>query len=180
VSDLKTCIDVCIAKRGQFFTSKQIEEKTGLNRDPVRRALQRLVREGHLVRYQQERGTLTYKKGRPRIASIVYLALPSLKDRKDSRDNFKFKNTAWDRMWKAIRVMKRFKKRDIVITAGVERENAGYFMKMLRRGRYLSVDKAGGRHAVWSLIDDVGPERPSLEEMRVRSKARGQGHENSV
>ena len=162
MNNLKACIDACVARRGQFFTSKQIEEKTGLAIIPVRRALQRLVREGHLVRHQQERGTLTYKKGRPRIASIVYLALPSLKDRKDSIGNFKFKNTAWDRMWKAVRVMKRFKKRDIIMTARVERENASYFMKMLRRGGYLSVDKPSSHYAVWTLIDDVGPERPSL------------------
>jgi transcription initiation factor IIE alpha subunit len=170
VTYLKTCIDACISRRGQFFTSKQIEEKNSLNRDSVRRALQRLVREGHLVRYHQERGTLTYKKGRPSIESIVYLAMPSLKKRKASRTNIKQKNTAWDRMWKAMRVLRKFKKKDIVMTAGVERENAGYFMKMLRRGKYLSVDKAGSRHATWTLIDDVGPERPSLEEMRVRSK----------
>jgi hypothetical protein len=65
-------------------------------------------------------------------------------------------------MWKAVRVIKRFKKRGIIITAHVERENASYFMKMLRRGGYLSVDKLSSHYAVWTLIDDVGPERPSL------------------
>jgi Fic family protein len=158
---LNKCVDACVARKGQFFTMKTIMKETGLNRSQVRASLQKLEREDHLVLYRATRARATLKKGRPIIEDKVFLALPTLRERKAGREDFKQENTAWDGMWRALRVLKRFTKKDLVTTSGAESNNVSYFVKMLCRGGYLAKVGTQGREAVYVLTEDPGPNRPS-------------------
>ena len=164
---LALVIDACLSRRGQFFTLAWITEKTGLPQKKVYWCMNRLVREGHIVRYRRILEDES-RVGRPRVANIVYLVLASLKDRKERVLNLKLKNTAWDRMWRAIRVMRSFKVRDLAATSGATRGNVRYFLKRLRRAGIVTHEPGHHQRVEWRLIEDLGPERPSLEELRRR------------
>ena len=168
---LKACIDAVLARRGQFFTNVQIAEATGLDKGEVYRPLQRLVREGHVKRYHATDDTPTFKKGRPALGDVVYKALPSLKERAANGRDKKLPNAAWDRIWKAIRVLKRFKKKDLVVTSGAKEDNTVFFMKALSRAGIIRATKKGPS-AEWRLIDDIGPERPAWGELKRRGDER--------
>ncbi len=162
-------VDACLSRRGQFFTLAKLADKTGLPQKKVYWCMNRLVREGHIIRYRRIFEN-EERVGRPRVANIVYLVLVSLKDRKERVLNFKRKDTAWDRMWRAIRVMRSFKVRDLVATSEAKRNNVKYFLRLLRRAAIVTHDKGPGNpHIVeWRLVEDIGPERPSMEELRKR------------
>jgi len=160
-------VDACLSRRGQFFTLAKLADKTGLPKKKVYLCMNRLVREGHIVRYRRIFEN-EERVGRPRVANIVYLVLASLKDRKDRVLNLKKKDTAWERMWRAMRVMRSFKARDLAATSGATRGNVRYFLKRLRRAGIVT-HESGHHHMVeWRLVEDLGPERPSLEELRKR------------
>jgi len=170
---LNKIIDACLRRCGQFFSLNNMVEKTALDKKTVYRGLQRLVREGHVVRYQIQMEKPTLKKGRQGIENIIYRPLPSLKDRKRKSGGHKNPNTAWDRMWRAIRVMRTFKARDLAATSGATRENVRFFLKSLRRAGIVTKDRPGGTNVEWSLANDIGPERPSWAELRRLRKEAG-------
>lgn len=163
---LNKVIEFCQRRSGQFFSLNNITAHTELDKKTAYRGLQRLVREGHVVRYQVQLERPTWKKGRQGIDNIIYRALPSLKDRKRKGGGYKNTDTDWDRMWRAIRVMRTFKARDLAATSGAGRENVRFFLKTLRRAELVTKDKPAGPNVEWRLAKDIGPDRPSWAELR--------------
>lgn len=174
MTPLDKIIDACLRRCGQFFSLNNMVEKTALDKKTLYRGLQRLVREGHVVRYQAQDLPPTWKRGRPGIDNIIYRALPTLRERKYKKTNKKNHDTAWDRMWRAARVMRTFKTRDLAATSGAERENVRFFLKSLRRAGLVTKDKAAGPNVEWRLVRDPGPDRPSWAELKRRQKG-GEG-----
>ena len=80
-------------------------------------------------------------------------------------------NTGADRLWKAVRVLRRFNQTDLVVTTGETPSNvwsflrryivAGYLQKATRPNR-----RAGGE-AVYALIKDPGPKRPPYKTLNL-------------
>jgi len=142
----------------RFFTLDEIVEATGAERIAVRRAMERLNREGlvpKLGKYPPERHTL--QKGRPAIRITYRLAnreklqvriAPRLKE-----------DSAVERMWKIIRYKRIFTRRDLVVLAGASRENAKWYTKRLRDAGIIKPTRAGGRGVEWVMVKDVGAKR---------------------
>jgi hypothetical protein len=90
--------------------------------------------------------------------------------------------TAQDRMWSVIRNKSEmdgcFKVRDVIILADVKRENARWFVKMLRRAGYIRPSKPGGPGVEWRLIRDCGPKRPYVTSRQKAVGSRQKGRNN--
>jgi DNA-binding IscR family transcriptional regulator len=156
----------------EFFSLDNIVEVSMVDRTSVRRILERLSREGLVIRISEKPGYLLLKnpmpwpdgKGRPPLA-ITYRVRS--KEKLTQRVKPKQKeNTAQDRMWSVIRNKTKvdglFQVRDLVVLGEVKRENARWYLKQLRRAGIVKPSSRGGPGVTWTLIRDVGPRRPSI------------------
>jgi predicted ArsR family transcriptional regulator len=148
----------CLQRRG-IFSLTNIVNTTNLSRNQVRRALEKLEREGHITRVSETESPLPgFSKGRPN-KEPRYTPRASLAKRVASTDDVRQKNTLWDAMWRAIRHMRRFTKRDIAIISGASLENVRYFTKRLRAAGYIKPYDG----STWALVTDPGPKRPCIK-----------------
>jgi hypothetical protein len=107
-----------------------------------------------IVRFAEREGNPTFKKGRPG-KEITYRNRKNLgKIERRTPEN------GWDKMWKAIRAMRRFTRYDLIAICGQSPENVAYFTKLYRKLGYIQPSKRAGRGVVWRLIKDPGPDRP--------------------
>lgn len=149
---LKIIGEVVLDEKG-FFTVNRISQKTGLSSSDVRTVLDRLFREGLLLRIKID-PKYAPPRGRP-PAKLLYQKKNKKKFLQKIAPRLK-EGTALDRMWAIIRARINFTVQDIVVLAEVGRENARWFVKALRRA---SIIRRIG-HKEWSLIKDPGPRRP--------------------
>ncbi len=70
------------------------------------------------------------------------------------------KENSWDKMWRAVRALRRFTRDDLIIICGQRRENVKFFTQRYRKLGYFKKLKERGRGVVWMLIKDPGPVRP--------------------
>lgn len=100
----------CLDRKG-IFSLTNIIHTTGLSRKRVRRALEKLEREGHIKRVSETESPLpNFSKGRPnkepRYTPKISLAMRIARAR-DVRQN-----NQWDAIWRAARHLRLFTKRD--------------------------------------------------------------------
>ncbi len=156
----------------EFFSLDQIIEITGLDRIAVRRSLEQFSREKLILKLSKRptylRAEIGLPKGRPPLA-ITY----HVKSKKKLRERVipKLKEeTDQDRMWSVIRNKQEvdgyFTIRGVIILAEVKRENARWFVKMLRRAGIVRPSKSGGPGVTWTLIKDPGPRRPYVGDQK--------------
>jgi len=163
---LKIIGEIVLGEKGCFTVGK-VSRMTGLSAQNVRTVLDRLFREGLLLRIKidPQFAPAAGLRGRP-PAKLIY--------QKKSRKKFAEKiapklkeNTALDRMWKVIRYLRDFTVGDLIQQAEVGRENARSFVKALRRAGI--VRNVGYKD--WALIKDVGPRRPYITAKRIAQSA---------
>jgi uncharacterized protein YjiS (DUF1127 family) len=155
--------DVSIAckKRAGLFSLTNIVNATGLDRKQVRRALEKLAREGHIKRVSEAESPLpNFSKGRPN-KEPRYTPKASLVRRIARTIDVRQNDTQWDAMWRAIRHLRRFTKRDLAIITGASFENVRFFTKRLRAAGFLKPYEGN----VWALIKDPGPKRPCTKKV---------------
>lgn len=160
---LRTAAKIIIDKMGsRFFSLDDLVKASGRERIPVRRALERLCREGIVQKIEKRPPTKpTLEKGRPALRITYQLAD---KEKLANRLAPKMKeDTAQDRMWKVIRYKKTFNRRDLVILASVTHENAKWYTKVLRRAGIIQNSRLGGPGVEWTLVKDPGPQRPYVK-----------------
>jgi DNA-binding Lrp family transcriptional regulator len=152
---LKIIGEVVLGEKGCFTVGK-ISRKTGLSPSDVRTVLDRLFREGLLLRIKidPQFAPAAGLRGRP-PAKLLYQKKSKKKVAEKVAPKLK-EGTALDRMWSIIRARVNFTVHDIIVLAEVGRENARSFVKALRRAGI--VRNVGYRE--WVLIKDTGPRRP--------------------
>jgi len=160
---LKIIGEVVLGEKGCFTVgkvSRMIPPEAGLSAQDVRTVLDRLFREGLLLRIKIDPrfAPAAGLRGRP-PAKLLY----QKKSKKNLAEKIAPKikeNTALDRAWSVIRNKSRlegsFTVADVVMLGEIGRENARSFVKMLRRAGI--VRNVGYRE--WVLIKDTGPRRP--------------------
>ena len=161
---LKIVGEIILEEKG-CFTVNHISKKTGLSAPDVRAVLDRLFREGLLLRIKTAPKLATLR-GRP-PSKLLYQKKNKKEFTKKISPQLK-ENTASDRMWSIIRARGSFTIQDLIVLAEVGRENARWFVKMLRRAGI--VRNVGYRN--WALVKDPGPTRPyvSSKQEAVSSK----------
>jgi predicted transcriptional regulator len=165
---LKIIGEVILQGQG-LFSVKKIARETGLSASDVQTVLDRLFRAGLLLRFKTD-PQFAAPRGRPK-SKMLYQ--PASREAVAKKIGPRLKeNTSQDRMWSVIRDKSRFvgsfTVRDLIVVAEVKRENARWFVKMLRRAGIIRPSKAGGPGVEWTLIKDVGPKRPYVTARKVR------------
>jgi len=150
-----------LARKG-FFSVKKIARDAGISPAGVQVVLDRLFREGLLLRFRTDPKFAAVAPGRPKMKALYQMAD---KEKMAGRVAPKFKEgTAQERMWSVIRNKNKmdghFTTHDVIILAEVGRENARWFLKMLRRAGIIRPSKPRGQGTYWTLIKDPGPRRP--------------------
>lgn len=166
---LKIIGEIVLEKKG-FFSVKKIAREAGISVSDVQVILDRLFREGLLLRFKIDPKFAPLAPGRPKMKALYQMCnrqkvagriAPKIKE-----------NTAQDRMWSVIRNKSKmdghFTTHDVVILAETKRENARWFLKMLRRAGFIMPSKPRGRGTYWTLVKDPGPHRPYLGEVTRR------------
>jgi hypothetical protein len=147
-------IRACQSFGTSIYTVSQVADIVKENRSSVRHVLWKLEKEGSIVRFTEKAATPTFKKGR-QGKEITYRNKKELwKVERKTTEN------GWDKMWKAIRVMRRFTRFDLITICGQHPENVAYFTKHYRKLGYIQPSKKAGRGVVWTLVKDPGPDRP--------------------
>jgi Fic family protein len=143
-----------ILKQKGFFSLDQIVQETRYRRDDARQALAGFVKEG-LIKEIRRRKKSQYKGG---AAPLIILYAITDKKRLIEKISPKCRgsNNLSDRMWFVIRKKEYFTRRDLRVLAGITKETARWYTKMLARAGII---RQGGR-GEWRLLKDVGPRRP--------------------
>lgn len=144
-----------ILKLKGFFSLDQIVREANYRRDDARQALAGFVKEG-LIKEIRRRKKSQYKGG---AAPLIILYAITDKKRLSEKIAPKCRgfNNLSDRMWFVIRKKEYFTRRDLRILAGVTKETARWYTKMLARAGIIATS---GRSGEWRLLKDVGPRRP--------------------
>ena len=73
-------------------------------------------------------------------------------------------NVGADKLWKAVRVLRRFTRTDLIVTTGESEHNVWSFMRRYRDAGYIAVITRGKKRAgledTWALVKDPGTKRP--------------------
>jgi predicted transcriptional regulator of viral defense system len=161
--------EIVLEKRG-FFTVRKIARESGISPNSVQVVLDRLFREGLLLRFRIDPKFAPLTPGRPKKK-----ALYEIQNRKKLADRVLPRireGAASDKMWSVIRNKTKmdghFTTHDVVILAEVGRENARWFLKMLRRAGFIR-PRGRGRGNYWTLVKDPGPKRPYINDQKNRT-----------
>lgn len=165
-----TVMKACLSFGTEFYSvsmvMKKIEDKGEKPiRTQIRHKLWKLEAEGLLTRIKSKKYPKpTWKKGRP-VFEIYYRNTKALEKRASSQPSLRNKpacqtNNAWDKMWKAARMLRKFTRNDMVTICGVTLSNAQYFTKAYTTAGYLRKLLNTGREGVWMITKDPGPNRP--------------------
>jgi len=174
---LKQVIETILGFQG-FFDNDSIVEATGNDRKEVKWRLDRLEREKLITRIRTN-GTKPQggsNPGRP-TKDIIYTAKKNaLKKRLAKMTAKQKRDTAWDKMWRTIRIIRKFTRGDLVQLTGAADQNVKDFTGLLIRDGYIKqVSLEGKRPETLMLCKDPGPQRP-----RISIKAKGMRHESRV
>lgn len=153
---------------GQCLTTAEMMERTGYSRRDVAKACVPLLERGWIDRLERGCFVLSDEGRRAREAGETITSGPrgpltQLARRPKRR-------TARDKMWKAIRVSKKFDLARLEAMAGASPEGARKFVAALAKAGYLSALRREPGDAPtsngfkrWLLIRDTGPETPLIK-----------------
>lgn len=160
---LKRIIEIILGYKGLFSLDKLIAD-SGWPRREVQYRISRLKNEGLIC---QVRATVHNNRevGAP-TQSVLYVATKGLKKRLENMSADQKKDTSWDKMWRTMRVMRRFTRADLVQLTGAKEANVKYYTQMLKKVGYVRVSRVGNV-ATWILIKDPGPQRPRIGKGKV-------------
>lgn len=153
---------------GPCLTTAEMVEATGMTRNMVSDACVRLVRRGWVDRLERGCFVLSPEGRRAHAAGEVISSAPgptlTQAARRPRRRTFR------DRVWKAIRIARKFDLGRIEELAGVEAAAIGRYVRALTRVGYLSELRRQPGDAPtsngfkrWLLVEDPGPETPVLK-----------------
>jgi|GEM_PF-4397994 len=148
----------------RFFTLGQLASAIGIERERLRKDLNKLCREGIAKRISGKRQPKeNYGPGKPK-QHILFRVSNKKALAEKLQPQTRGENNAFDRMWFVIRKKRVFTRRDLIILTEVKRETARWFVKMLRRAGIVA--PSGPQSPEWRLIRDPGPKRPYVTNMK--------------
>jgi hypothetical protein len=149
--------EACLSFKTQFYTLSQIAElTTSIERKELRHKIWKLAAAGYITIVKSYDMTCN-RRGRPNkeywLRNTRKLIPALLPDRTNGQ-------TGWDKMWKAVRALRRFTRDDLARICNQTPANVAFFTKRYRKLGYMRPSKESGRGVVWMLIKDPGPARP--------------------
>ena len=156
---LKAVMRACFSFGEKFYSLSQIVEATGMERKATRHRLRKLETAGLITRVRTSETPA--QRGRP-VMEISYRNTNLLAKRLDGPAGRPVSTlNGWDRMWQAVRVLRRFTRTDLAQICGQSIPNVKVFTTAYRQAGYLRcLGRPGTRNVTWMLVKDPGPKRP--------------------
>ena len=154
------------------FRLTDITDATDLPRRPVLRILDKLCRQGYLnLLDDEERVRLRGGEYGPARRNPQYEVLRDLADRKCRKP--KRGDTGRDKIWRTIRALRRFTRTDLERLTGCPRKTIDHYVRMLDLHGFIRSARNVGHEKFYTLINDVGPNRPETPEAGPEEKDNG-------
>ncbi len=160
---------------GKSVSLDQVTAGAERPRRPVLRVMDRLVREGYLEEIEDSKippghGKCGRDRRNPVWKKVERKPLDSRPDRPKPQ-----KRNKRDRIWKAIRMKRRFTRSELeIVCRQVTRSSIDEYTKLLVRQGYLRSVGLDGHEKVFLLIKNPGPRRPIFKNAEVK-KCRKRG-----
>lgn len=147
-------IEACLRRKGRVYRLANIVKAVGQeHRAAIRPAMSMLIRQG-LVE----------------VLSVLPREVEAIQDKKlRNLDNAGLEallaprrksGSAWDRLWKAARILRDFTSNDLAEVAGATRANTQSFLHSYKQTGHFRSGRNSDRQVSWKLINDSGPKRP--------------------
>lgn len=159
---------VRVLEPGHCLTTAEMMERTGYTRRDVAKACVPLLERGWIDRLERGCFVLSDEGQRARAAGETITSGPRGPLTQTARRPKR--RTMRDKMWKAIRVSKKFDLAHLEAMAGASRDGARKFVGALARAGYLSALRREPGDAPtsngfkrWLLVEDTGPQTPAVK-----------------
>ena len=148
--------------RGKTVTLAAVIAGADRPRTPVLRVMDRLVREGCLEEIADPGEDRWLPRFGPVRRNPVWRVVKPPVPRNPKSPK---RRTVRDRLWKLIRMRRRFTRIELRRLSGATLGSVEDFTQKLERHGYLKVTGKDGRQKVYLLVKDTGPQRPMLPEV---------------
>ncbi len=146
-----------------------------LDRKPVLRVMDKLAFEGYLEEVADDKRPKGYAEPGPYLQNPTWKVRGDLTERPSKRPN---KNTGRDKIWRAIKQLKRgFTRSDLVRLTGASRGSVDDYTKLLARDGLIKVVGKSGRQHRYNLVSGE-LKRPKVKEKAETKKQGGTNMEN--
>lgn len=151
------------------ITLAQAVAATGLGRRQVLRVLDKLCGEGRLELVQDARQeSKAYREFGPAKREPKYRIVKDRPPRPNRQR--KKRDTARDKIWRAIRDMRRFTLADLADRCGANFRTVEDYVRMLKAAGCIEIAETAGRKQTLRIVNDPGPQRPVTPEPSRRKK----------
>ncbi len=158
----------------QKVTLDEVVAGVELERKPVLRVLDKLACEGYLEEIGDEKRARGYAEPGPVPQNPAWKIVGELTERPAKRPN---KNTGRDKIWRAIKQLKRgFTRSDLVRLTGASRGAVEDYTKLLARDGFIKVVGMSGRQFRYNLVSGE-LKRPKVKEKAEPNQSGGNGME---
>lgn len=161
---LKQVIEHLIGQNRIFTLDQVVKSFSEYSRTEVKHRLDRLESEGLIKRFKEKtkRRDPQGPKDGPPPREITYVKCKGLKERLDKMTAAQRTDTSWDKMWRTIRIMRRFTRPDLEQLTGASEDSVRDFTRLLKREGIIWAWNEKGRPITWVLAKDPGPQRPRI------------------
>lgn len=175
---LKQIIEIIMKYRG-FFSLDQVVSGSGWDRAEVKHRLDRLEAEGLIKRQRETPGRNIKRPGGPVPKDLLYIKRKGLVLRLAKMTATQRKDTGWDKIWRAIRAMRRFTIADLVQLTDCKEDSCRDFIGLLKREKFVRAVNEKSKPITWVMCKDPGPQRPRMKTFGAQS-SKLKGEENEV
>lgn len=158
-----------LKNRQRPFSLDLVLGKINRPRRPVLRVLDKLAEEGYLRETEDipARPTKTGECGPPRRNPSWEIIQPVIE--RQHGNHRRQRRSKRDRIWKAIRIKRRFTRTEIQVTTNLPRGSVDDYTKLLHKAGYLRDIGKSGTEKVFLLTKDPGPQRPQISDKEVKA-----------
>jgi hypothetical protein len=161
---LKQVVEHLIGYAGLFSLDHVVAAFPGFSRTEVKHRLDRLESEGLIKRFREKTGRRDPHgpKDGPPPREITYVKCKGLEKRLEKMTAAQKTDTATDKIWRTVRLLRRFTRGDLVTLTGASEDSVRDYTRLLKREGFIRPLNSKARPITWSLAKDPGPQRPRI------------------
>lgn len=161
---LKQVIEHLIGGSKIFTLDQVVESFPWFSRTEVKHRLDRLEAEGLIKRFREKtsRRVPGGPKDGPPPKEITYVKCKGLEKRLEKMAAAQRTDTSYDKIWRTIRLMRRFTRPDLEQLTGASEDSVRDYTRLLKREGVIRPLNDKARPITWVLAKDPGPQRPRI------------------
>jgi len=164
-NNMQTILIFLFKWKAPSITLDLLCNKTGIERKPALRILQKLEKEQLLRLQSVATKPLPYAQGGRRKKNPKWILVCRVEYENRFRETSK-DGPQRDKIWKLMRIRRTFTTPELSVIAGINIDTVRDYLKILEKNEVVKRLKRNGAGVVFQLVKDTGPKRPILEEIK--------------